>query len=68
MFLTYTPTNSSTYQPKVVSLDGKTIQKQNLKLGEQTVVVNTEGWAKGIYFMQIVSNSKVVYEEKLSLQ
>jgi hypothetical protein len=48
-------------------LDGKTIQKQNLQLGDQTVVVNTEGWAKGIYLAEIEVEGKIEFSEKLVL-
>jgi hypothetical protein len=54
---------------KITSIDGKSISSQNYGPlnGTQNIEINTEGWANGIYLVEVLAGkaSKVL---KLSVQ
>ena len=53
---------------KVFSAEGKLVCHQNLKSGNQAIKVSTEGWSKGIYFIKVMQDETLLFEEKLTLQ
>ena len=52
---------------KLLNIEGKTLKDQNIPLGNQTIEIDTHKLKKGIYFINLYSNTASLTKKIIKL-